>query len=148
MTARIAAGALVVAALMPHAALADDTGYFAPGGIALSGYDVVAYFTEGVPVEGEADHALIWRGATWYFASTETLMSFEMDPEAFAPQFGGHCAYGMSEGDTVSPAPTAFFIQDGKLYFMHTDALLAAKRERLPEIVAAAEGNWAALEGH
>ncbi|MCY1128527.1 YHS domain protein [Frigidibacter sp. RF13] len=148
MMARMALGACVAAALMPLAALAEDREVFAPGGIAMSGYDVVAYFTEGAPVEGEAGNAVTWRGVTWYFASPEALMSFEMDPEAYAPQFGGHCAYGLSEGHIAAPAPTAFFIHEGKLYFMHTDALLAAMGARLPEIVAAAEGNWASLDGY
>ncbi|MCX8507571.1 MAG: hypothetical protein ORN49_01615 [Rhodobacteraceae bacterium] len=124
------------------AAQADQPMYYAPEGIALSGYDVVAYFTEGRPVAGSAEHAIKWRGAVWYFHSPESEMSFEMNPEAYAPQFGGYCAYAVAEGRTASVQPGAFFVRDGRLYFMHTEEMLRQKQAELTRIVTQAQGNW------
>ncbi len=127
------------------AAQADEPMYFAPGGIALSGYDAVAYFTQGRPVEGTAEHSIMWRGATWYFVSSESQMFFEMNPAAYAPQFGGYCAYAVAEGHTASAAPDAFFVRDGRLYFMHTVTMLRQNQAKLDKIVAEAQGNWPAV---
>lgn len=127
------------------AARAEEPMYFAPAGVALSGYDVVAYFTQGRPVEGTAEHSIMWRGVTWYFDSSESQMSFEMNPVAYAPQFGGYCAYAVAEGHTASAAPDAFFVRDGRLYFMHTSAMLRQKQSELAQIVAEAQSNWPAV---
>lgn len=115
---------------------------FSPGGVALAGYDPVAYFTEGRAVPGSAENSIMWRGATWYFATPESMMKFEMNPQAYAPQFGGYCAYGVAEGQTTSATPDAFFIYNGKLYFMHDVSMLKSMAARLPEIVATAESHW------
>jgi len=139
--------ALLAAALIGlyAAAQADEPMYFAPGGIALSGYDAVAYFTQGRPVEGTAEHSIVWRGVSWYFVSSESQMFFEMNPAAYAPQFGGYCAYAVAEGYTDSAAPDAFFVRDGRLYFMHTATMLRQKQAKLGRIVAEAQGNWPAV---
>ena len=134
--------ALTVSVSLAPARAEQRTVIFAPGGIALSGYDAVAYFTEGRPVRGTAHNAIMWRGATWYFASPETLMSFEMNPQAYAPQFGGYCAYAVAEGRTASAAPDAFFVYKGRLYMMHEAAMVKDMQSRLPDIVAEAEANW------
>lgn len=141
---RVRTFTLVAAAMIGlcAAARADEPMYFAPGGIAMSGYDPVAYFTQGRPVEGTAEHSIEWRGATWYFVSSESQMLFEMNPAAYAPQFGGYCAYAVAEGYTDSAAPDAFFVHDGRLYFMHTATMLRQKQARLGRIVAEAQGNW------
>lgn len=121
---------------------ADEPFYYAPGGIALSGYDAVSYFKAGGPVRGSQKNALMWRGATWYFASPETLMQFEMDPEAFAPQFGGYCAYSVAEGHTGTAEPGAFVIYEGKLYLLHDSTVLARLQPGLASIIQKAEANW------
>jgi YHS domain-containing protein len=60
------------------------------GGVAIKGYDPVAYFTEGKPLEGKAEFEVEWKGAKWRFASAEHLAMFKADPEAYAPQYGGY----------------------------------------------------------
>jgi len=139
-----ACAALTGAAFM---AVAEEPVYYAPGGIALSGYDAVAYFTEGRAVEGDADYALNWRGATWYFAGPDTLMAFEMNPEAYAPEFGGYCAYAVAEGQTGPSEPDAFFLREGRLYFMNDARTLAAVQGDLDRILAEAEAHWPAVLG-
>ncbi len=128
-------------------ALAEEPLFYAPGGIALSGYDVVAYFTERRAVEGDADYALSWRGATWYFAGPDTLMAFEMNPEAYAPQFGGYCAYAVAEGRTGPSEPDAFFLRDGRLYFLNGAHMRDGVQGDLDRIVTMAEAQWPTVLG-
>ena len=140
MIARSALAA--IAMIAAGACQADEPYYYAPDGVALSGYDVVLYLEEHHAVAGSPDNALKWRGAIWYFATPDTLMSFEMNPEAYAPQFGGYCAYGVAKGKTASSAPKAFFIQNGKLYFMHNEAMVSSMQDDLSVIVSEAEAHW------
>ena len=90
------------------------TGFF--GSTALRGYDAVAYFSEGRAVPGLRDFSTEWMGATWRFSTLEHLERFDTEPEKYAPQYGGYCAYAMARGDTVSSDPKAWSIVDGKLY--------------------------------
>ena len=141
----LSAGLVLVGLACP--VLAEEPMYYAPGGIAMSGYDVVAYFTKGEPVEGMAAYAVTWRGATWYFSSPESLMAFEMNPEAYAPQFGGYCAYAVAEGRTGPVDPDAFFVRDGRLYFLHDTRMLGEMQDDLPRILTEAQANWPAALG-
>ena len=98
---------------------AVNTGRF--NDIAIDGYDTVAYFTENKPVEGNELFQVTWRDANWYFASKENKTLFITDPEKYAPQYGGWCAYAMSdEGRTVRVDNDAFTIHDGKLYLNYS----------------------------
>ena len=69
---------------------------------AIRGTDPVAYFTEGRPVEGSRRFAYEWRGATWHFTSAKNRDAFAADPERYAPQYGGYCAWAVSQGYTAS----------------------------------------------
>jgi len=89
-------------------------------GLAISGYDAVAYFTESMPVEGNAEFSLEHEGAMWQFASMENLEMFKADPASYAPQYGGYCAYAIAKGKTKSIDPAAWKIIDNKLYLNHT----------------------------
>ena len=115
------------------------------GGFALGGHDVVAYFTEGRPVAGDARHALKWRGAVWLFASPEALLAFEMNPRAYAPRFGGYCAWALSEGRLAPGDPAAFAIRDGRLYIAHSPELLARWLEDADRRIDAARTLWPAI---
>jgi YHS domain-containing protein len=94
-----------------------NTGYF--GNVAIEGYDTVAYFTESKPVKGSDKYTQDWLGATWQFASEEHRKLFAANPISYAPQYGGFCADGMSDGKghaQVNIEPTTWQIVDGKLY--------------------------------
>ncbi|AMY70090.1 YHS domain-containing (seleno)protein [Frigidibacter mobilis] len=125
-------------------ALADEQPMATASGVALAGRDAVAYFVEGRAVAGSADHALKWRGAVWFFASGKNLSSFEMNPLAYAPRYGGHCPESVIAGDPRPGNPELFVIREGKLY-------LARSREALdrilhdPGIVAQADAAWKKL---
>ena len=84
--------------------------------IAVKGFDTVAYFTENAAVEGKKAHSLEWNGATWRFSSAANKTLFEADPEKYAPQYGGYCAWAVSQNQTASIEPEQFTIVDGKLY--------------------------------
>lgn len=75
---------------------------------AVSGYDSVAYFSEGKPIKGKASFAFEWKGAEWRFSTAENLAKFKANPEAYAPQYGGYCAWGMAQGYTASADPDAW----------------------------------------
>lgn len=86
------------------------------GDTAILGYDTVAYFTVGKPVKGQDNFVADWMGAKWKFASQANLDLFKASPEKYAPQYGGYCAYGVSQDNLVSIEPDKFKIVDGKLY--------------------------------
>ena len=93
---------------------------------AINGYDPVAYFTVGKPVKGQDNFATEWMGAKWKFSSQANLALFKSNPEKYAPQYGGYCAYGVTQGSLVKVEPEQFTLRDGKLY-LNYDADVQAK---------------------
>jgi len=85
-------------------------------GLAAGGYDVTAYFLHATAVRGSAMHQLKYNGATWRFATAEGQARFQADPTAYAPQFGGYCAWAVSQAYLAPGDPTQWKIVDGKLY--------------------------------
>ena len=83
---------------------------------AINGYDTVAYFTENKPVKGQDSLVFDWKGAKWKFATQANLDLFKANPEKYAPQYGGYCAYGVAKGALVKVEPEQFTVLDGKLY--------------------------------
>ncbi len=144
MLTRIAAVTtlLLAFAVAPAAAKEDPvyTGTFSS--LAVSGHDPVAYFKEGKPVEGSSEHELEWNGATWRFSSAANLAAFEADPEAYAPQYGGYCAWAVSQGYTASTDPTAWRIVDGKLYLNYSLGVQRRWEKDIPGNIAKADTNW------
>jgi YHS domain-containing protein len=110
--------------------------------LAVSGYDPVAYFAEGRPVEGRSDHELEWNGATWRFSSAGNLAAFRADPAAFAPQYGGYCAWAVSQGYTASTDPQAWRIVDGKLYLNYSLGVQRRWQEDIPGNIVKGDANW------
>jgi len=86
------------------------------GGLAIRGYDPVAYYQQSAPVKGSSQFSSQWQGARWLFASAENRDRFQAEPEHYAPQYGGYCAYAVSKGRTASIDPEASKIVDGRLY--------------------------------
>ena len=111
-------------------------------GVAIDGYDAVSYLISPEPQEGKPDFEYIWSGVSWYFASAANRDIFALNPETYAPQFGGHCATSLSRGYLSDGKPRLFVIEALKLYFFYStanrDAFLLS---RTPTITKAAE-NW------
>ena len=129
-------------ALMPQAAHAAEPQPFATGGIAINGYDPVAYFTQGKPVEGDAAITSDWLGAKIQFASTEHKAIFDADPDKYAPKYGGYCAYAVSKGYTATTDPGAWSIYEDRLYLNFSKTVRALWSVRKGSHVRAADANW------
>lgn len=112
------------------------------GEVAVEGYDVVAYFTRGEPMEGSPEHAIQWRGVEWRFASEAHLDRFRENPERYAPAYGGHCAFGVANGRKLASSPEYWVIHDGRLYLNLNEDVHGNWTEDLEENIEAADGNW------
>lgn len=115
------------------------------GSLAVDGYDVVAYFTDGKPVKGAAEHRLEWNGAVWRFASAEHRAMFEREPEKYAPAYGGYCAWAVANGYTADTDPEAWAIVDGRLYLNYDKKVQAKWRADVPGHIAKGDANWPRL---
>ena len=127
----------------------DGTGY------AASGYDVVAYFdlpqnpvgqTQPAAVPGKASYVAEYNGAKFAFSSAENLAKFEANPAQYAPQYDGHCAYGVSKGGKVPGNPNLWRIVDNKLYLNITKNVVGFWEEDIPGNINLAENNWPSIE--
>jgi hypothetical protein len=119
------------------------TGFFSDK--AASGYDVVAYFTVGKPTEGDKRFSHTHAGATWLFSSAANRDAFIADPAKYSPQYGGYCAWAVSQGYTASGDPEFWKIVDGKLY-LNYDAGVQKKWEAdVPNFILAADKSWPKL---
>jgi enamine deaminase RidA (YjgF/YER057c/UK114 family) len=113
--------------------------------VSISGYDPVAYFTDGKPVLGKAEFESVWHKLRWRFASGEHRDLFIKDPQRYAPQYDGYCALGAADQaaahkDTVDPE--AWAIVDGKLYLVHNSYWLEKWREKAKEYIKQADKDW------
>ncbi len=138
----IAAGAVM--AVLPNQALAAKapiyTGFLSSS--AVDGYDTVAYFTQGKPVKGKKQFTTEWKGANWYFLSQENLDKFKANPTAYAPQYGGYCAYGVSQNAAVKGDPLLWKIVDGKLYLNINRQVVTIWRKDIPGYIEKANEYW------
>ena len=138
--------AALVAAFIATAgpALAIDP-VFNQGGTAIRGYDPVAYFTQGKPVEGSAEHSVDYKGARWQFTSAENRQLFAADPEKYVPQYGGYCAWAAANNYIASTDPHAWSIKDGKLYLNYSKFVRARWAVDKAGNIAKGDINWPSL---
>ena len=140
----------ILAASAAMAAGAPDLSSLEPGnyintdknGIAIDGYDVVAYFTDGAPALGLSEYSFKWRGAEWRFASERHLTLFSENPEAYAPQYGGYCAWGVLENQAVEIDPAAWTIVDGMLYLNYNLRIHARWEEDIEGNIEEGDTIW------
>jgi YHS domain-containing protein len=109
---------------------------------AIRGYDPVAFFKDHAPVRGLREISHIWGGATWYFASEENRKLFVADPEKFAPQYGGYCAYGTADGHKAPTQTETWSIVDGRLYFNYNKQVQKDWKKNQAELIKRADENW------
>lgn len=112
---------------------------------AIKGYDTVAYFTESKPVKGSEDFSFNYKGATWLFSSAENLALFKQNPEKYEPQYGGYCAYAVSQNTTASIKPELFTIHDGKLYLNYSKSVNDKWLKDKESYIVDADKNWPTL---
>jgi YHS domain-containing protein len=93
-------------------------------GLAIQGYDPVAYFTSQKAIEGKKEFTTVFNGVTYRFANAQNLQLFKTDPSRYEPQYGGWCAYAMgAKGEKVEVDPETFKIVNGKLYLFYNKLL-------------------------
>jgi YHS domain-containing protein len=134
--------AVVIAIAASPAAWAGE--YFEKGGVAIRGYDPVAYFTLGKPVKGSAAHRLEHQGSTFLFASAANRDTFARDPGKYAPQYGGYCAFGVAGGYKAATDPAAFSIVNGKLYLNYNRDVQAQWGSDAAGFIRKADRAWPA----
>jgi hypothetical protein len=116
-----------------------------PSGVAVKGYDPVAYFEQSKPVKGSPGITHEWNGAIWRFASSHSRDLFIADPGKYAPQYGGYCAWAVSNNYTADTDPTAWKIIDGKLYLNYDKSVQKKWEPEASKRIVNADRNWPGL---
>jgi YHS domain-containing protein len=114
-------------------------------GLAIDGYDPVAYFTEHKPVKGSSEFTVEFGGAKYRFASAANRDLFAKDPAKYAPQYGAFCAYAVSKGYTADTDPLAWKIVNGRLFLNYNAAAQKKWEEDVPGNIVKGDANWPAL---
>ncbi|MCB9963109.1 MAG: twin-arginine translocation pathway signal protein [Hyphomonas sp.] len=138
--------ALAPAVLAAPAANAEPpiyTGSFSD--TALQGYDPVAYFEQGEAVKGSDDFTTEYMGATFKFASAADRDAFIADPAAYAPQYGGYCAWAMADGRYAKGDARYWRIVDGKLYLNYNAGIQKKWEKDVPGFISKADTHWTEL---
>jgi YHS domain-containing protein len=113
--------------------------------LAVGGYDAVAYFEDGKPVKGSKEFSYEYEDATWLFASADNLEQFKEDPDAFAPQYGGYCAWAVAQGYTAPGNPKNWSVRGGKLYLNYDNGVQAKWLKDPDGFITKADANWPAV---
>jgi YHS domain-containing protein len=114
-------------------------------GLAIDGYDPVAYFTEGKPVKGTPQFTFEFEGAKYRFASAANRDLFAKDPAKYVPQYGAFCAYAVSRGYTADTDPLAWKVVDGRLYLNYNAGAQKKWEEDVAGNIRKGDANWPAL---
>ena len=135
-------GILLIAFISSTTTFAQQSEIFTVNGKAIRGYDVVAFFTVSTPVKGEEQYSFVWKNSIWLFSSLENKELFQNNPEKYAPQYGGYCAYGMSGGYKAPTVIETWKIVDKKLYFNYSLKVQELWNKDIPGHIQKADGNW------
>jgi YHS domain-containing protein len=119
--------------------------FYTDNGVAIKGADPVAYFQEGKPVKGNSQFAYQWMNATWYFSIAQNRDLFVKNPQKYAPQYGGFCAWAVSRGYTAQIDPDAWKIVDGKLYLNYNRGVQRSWERDIPGNISRGDRNWPSL---
>ena len=137
--------AMAVAAMLlslPGTAGADPAMFSSRGGVAIGGYDPVAFFQQGAAKPGRRNHAVMWKGVVWRFASARNQARFEANPRAYAPAFGGYCAYAMTAGHLEAGNPQLWAVVNGELFLLNNPEVQALWAVNPEGMIAQARLNW------
>ena len=127
-------------------AQAQAPAYCNQNGVAIKGYDVVAYFKDSAAVAGNKQFSYTWQNTEWYFKDQANLDAFRDAPEKYAPQFGGYCAYGVSQDHKSPTDPAAFTIVNNKLYLNYNPKVKTLWMKDTNGNIKKAETNWPSLK--
>jgi len=144
-TAASKEGNTQASATAPNSEAANQGVFYEEGGIAIRGTDPVAYFQQGKPVQGNPQYTYQWGNTTWQFSSVENRDLFARNPEKYAPQYGGFCAWAVSQNYTAGTDPNAWKIVDDKLYLNATKGVQRTWEKDIPGNITRANQNWPAI---
>jgi YHS domain-containing protein len=130
------------ATLLATAAFAKSPAIYTENRIAIDGSDTVAYFIQGKPVRGDKSIFVNWNGSKWLFSTPENKAKFEANPEAYAPQYGGYCAFAMAKGAVAPTLPEAWTIVNGKLYLNYSLGIRTKWNSDIPGFIKTADSIW------
>lgn len=142
------AAALAAPLTLPIPAMADGGIYVGTEGakVAVGGYDTVSYFRgKGAPIKGSAKYQVSWKGAIWRFSNQANADAFKAKPAAYAPQYGGHCAWAIAQGYLAPGDPAAYDIVGGKLYLNYDQGIRTKWRRDISGFIAKGGPNWAKI---
>jgi hypothetical protein len=111
-------------------------------GLAIGGYDPVAFYTEGKPVAGSPDFELEYSGAIWRFRNIGNREAFAARPDIYMPKFGGYDPVGVAHGVAVAGNPGVWAITGGQLFLFYDRDRLAAFAADAQRITSVAERKW------
>jgi YHS domain-containing protein len=114
----------------------------ATDGVAIQGYDPVAYFTQKNAIKGSAKNSHEWGGTVWFFVSSKNRDLFAADPEKYAPQYGGHCALSVANGKNGKGAGDAWTISDDKLYLNASKEVRSRWLQKVSQNIYWADREW------
>lgn len=114
-------------------------------GLAIQGYDPVAYFTQDAAIEGSAEFTATHQGATYQFTSADNRDLFAADPAKYAPAYGGFCAYAVANGYTAKVDPAAYSVVDGKLYLNYSKGVRSRWQNDVAGNISKGDANWPSL---
>jgi len=138
-TGKLVRTVVLFSALSP-ALLAGE--FYEKDGAAIKGFDPVAYFKEGKPHEGSKDITATYKGSVFRFATVDNRATFEKDPEKYAPQYNGFCAFGVSKGVKAKIEPDQFAIVDDKLYLNYDKDIATKWNKDKSKLITKANANW------
>ena len=134
----LAAGSLTASAKGPINTIGSP-------GVAIKGFDPVAYFVSGGPKKGKKEFSLSHAGVEWRFASAENKALFVANPAKYKPAYGGYCAYGVAQGYKVKIEGNAWAIRSGKLYLNYDRGIQRRWNKRPGTYVKVANKKWPRL---
>ena len=142
---------LVIASAIMLASLAFWTNamagqFFERGGVAIDGFDPVAYFTENKAVRGDKAYMAKYKESTFHFSSAKNRDLFAANPAKYAPQYDGYCAYGVAHGAKAKIEGERFAVVDGKLYLNYDAGIQASWQKDVPGYISRADKQWPTIK--
>ncbi|HEX9503822.1 MAG TPA: YHS domain-containing (seleno)protein [Patescibacteria group bacterium] len=139
--------ALTLVLFAAFGASAQKAEVFAPGGKAIKGYDPVAFFKQSKPVMGADSLSYTYKDVQWLFSTREDMDAFKENPEHFAPQYGGFCAFGTSAGRKFPTEVETWSIVNDKLYFNYNMKVKKDWTKDQQALIEKADKQWPELKG-
>lgn len=133
---------MLILALTLFAGLARAGSFYERDGVAIRGHDPVAYFTDGAAKKGSPQFRATYKGSEFHFVSAENRDAFTANPDKYAPQYDGYCAYGVTGGYKAATDPAAFRIVEGKLYLNYNAKVQEKWSSDIPGYLRTAEAKW------